>query len=262
MTPSAPSEPPPPPSPEERTRRKLFRFPATYSLIIATVLVFLAQWALTNLLGNGRICGLGDLICSWGAKDNQAINAGQYWRFLTPVFIHIDTWHIFVNMYSLYAVGPTIEQFYGTPRMLTLYLLCGITGVDFSLALNRFGSVGASGAIFGLVGALGIFIFLHRELFGEMGRVQLRRIIIIVMLNLLLGLSAMIDNWGHLGGLVAGIFLGWYFGPRWERMAVEADRTLLKDKRPWQKIRPRVATALAIVAALSFIALLSPFTPG
>lgn len=246
------------PEPAPRTPPKFFRFPATYSLIGVTLLVFIAQWMLANLIGNGQVCGLGDLICSWGAKINQAIDAGQLWRLFTPIFIHIDIWHIFVNMYSLYAVGPSIEQFYGTPRMLALYILCGISGVDFSLAFNRFSSVGASGAIFGLVGALGVFLFLHRELFGEMGRAQLRRILIVVLLNLILGLSAMIDNWGHLGGLLMGIFLGWYLGPRWERVFADSERPLLRDRQPWQEVRFKAFAAAAMIALLSFIAVLSP----
>lgn len=242
-----------------RLRTTPSRFPATFGLIAATLIVFLAQWIVAATMGAGRVCGPGEFICALGAKVNQAIAAGQLWRLITPIFIHVDIWHIFVNMYSLYALGPSIEHFYGTARMLILYVLCGITGVAFSLGFNRYSSVGASGAVFGLVGALGVFLFLHRQLFGRVGQDQLRRIAIVTLLNLVLGMSAMIDNWGHLGGLLAGICLGWFLGPRWEKVATVTGELRLIDKQPWEQSRQKVFLAVAIVAALSLAAIVSPF---
>ncbi|NIS80545.1 MAG: rhomboid family intramembrane serine protease [Anaerolineales bacterium] len=260
---SAPQLQPPSPSPTNARRpapRTTFsRFPATFGLIVATLSVFLAQWLVASIFGVGRVCGPGEFICALGSKINQAIAAGQLWRLVTPIFIHVDVWHIFVNMYSLYVLGPSIEQFYGTARMLILYMLSGITGVAFSLGFNRYNSVGASGAVFGLVGTLGVFLFLHRQLFGRVGQDQLRRIVIVTLLNLVLGMSAMIDNWGHLGGLLAGIGLGWFLGPRLERVLTETGQVHLIDRQPWEQSRRKVFLAVAMVAALSVAALVSPF---
>jgi hypothetical protein len=102
--------------------------------------------------------------------------------------------------------------------MLALYLLSGISGVVFSLAFNRFPSVGASGAIFGLLGALAMFLYLHRGLLGPAGRMQLQQLVVVGALNLVYGaMNPGIDLWGHIGGLAAGAACAAY----WPQLAQE-----------------------------------------
>jgi rhomboid protease GluP len=230
---------------------RIRRTPVTYGLIATTALVFLAQLIGQSALGF-------DFVGLFGAKDNAAIAAGQLWRLVTPVFIHGGLAHFFVNMYSLYAIGPVVERFFGAGRMLTLYLLSGIAGVVLSLSFSPYPSVGASGAIFGLLGSLGAFLFANRSTFGQAGRIQLRQIILVALLNLGLGLSPGIDNWGHLGGLLFGTVLAWFIGPNLQVVRDElTDRVYLTDRRPWRKIWPVILIGSVVLALFAMTAILS-----
>jgi rhomboid protease GluP len=217
-------------------------------LIAATALVFSAQ-----LLGQSAL-GF-DLVGSLGAKDNAAIATGELWRLVTPVFIHGGMMHFFVNMYSLYAIGPVVERFFGAGRTLTLYLLSGIAGVILSLSFSPYRSVGASGAIFGLLGSLGAFLYANRRTFGQAGRMQLRHIVLVALLNLGLGLSPGIDNWGHAGGLFFGVGLAWFISPNLQVVRDEiTEQVYLTDRRPWRVTWPAIligSVALALLAALA-----------
>lgn len=231
---------------ESRVRRT----PVTYGLIATTALVFLGQLIGQSALGF-------DLVGSLGAKDNVAIAAGQLWRLITPVFIHGGLIHFFVNMYSLYAIGPFVERFFGAGRTLTLYLLSGIAGVVLSLSFSPYRSVGASGAIFGLLGSLGAFLYANRSTFGQAGRMQLRQIILVALLNLGLGLSPGIDNWGHLGGLLFGTGLAWFIGPSLQVVRDElTDRVYLTDRRPWRVTWPAILISSAGLALFAIMAIL------
>lgn len=238
--------------PQPSLRQRIGRFPATYGLIGATLVVFLLQLASTQLLGV-------DVVLALGAKINDAIAAGEVWRLITPVFIHIGLLHFFVNMYSLYAIGPAVERFFGSQRMLILYLLSGFGGVVMSMAFSASPSVGASGAIFGLLGALGTFLFIHRHTFGRAATFQFRQIVIVALLNLGLGLVPGIDNWGHVGGLITGSGLTAALGPSLEPVWGVETQPRLTDRRPWRTTWPRAVTALVILSALALVATRSPF---
>jgi len=179
----------------------------TYVFLALTVGVFLLQWVSELLVGFDVVTGL-------GLKDNASIAAGQYWRMITPVFLHAGPTHLIFNMYALYSLGPQVEGPFGYQRFGLTYLLTGVSGVALSMALNPIDSVGASGAIFGLVGALGVYLYRHRQAFGAFGRTRLSNVLTIVVINFLIGLSPRIDNWGHLGGLLGGAALAALTGPR------------------------------------------------
>ena len=246
-----PSAPPRVPRGQGLTRQ-IRGLPATYGLVGVTVGVFLLQQLSVLITGI-------DWVTQWGAKVNAAITAGQLWRLVTPVLIHAGLLHLFVNMYSLTAIGPAVERLFGARRMLAVYLLAGVAGVEFSLAFSPYASVGASGAIFGLLGALGTLLYLHRKTLGPSGEVTLRRIAFVALLNLGLGLAPGIDNWGHLGGLLAGAALGWFLGPQLEPIAVEGGRLRLADRRPWDQVRRQALVACALVGLLAVAAMASPF---
>ena len=247
MQPAEQTAPPPPaPRPQPSLASTIRRFPATFGLIGFTALVFLGQMLSQQLLSGS------DLVLYYGAKDNAAIASGELWRLLTPVFVHANLLHIFVNMYSLYAIGPAVERYFGAVRFLAFYLLSGIAGVVLSLAMSPNPSVGASGAIFGLLGCLGVFLYQHRALFGRMGAAQLRQIIFVALINLGLGLTPGIDNWGHLGGLIAGTSLAWFLGPRFEPIPMAAlDQPRVADRRPWSQVWPGALVALALLGLLT-----------
>jgi membrane associated rhomboid family serine protease len=211
--------------------------------------VFLAQIAASQLAGY-------DMLLEYGAKSRSEILSGEVWRLVTPIFLHVGIPHIFVNMYSLYAIGPAVERFFGTPRFMITYLQAGIAGIIFSLALSPYPSAGASGAIFGMLGALAAFLYRHRGLFGRFGRLQLRQIILVAFLNLGLGLMPGIDNWGHLGGLVAGGALSWWLGPRFEIVWVWTDQGQLKDRSSWEQSRTGYLVSAGVLSLLTIAALL------
>ncbi len=255
-------QPPVEPAPRNTVaeiRKLVTRFPITYGFIGFTVIIFLFQALTAMISGDGIVCGLSDLICQIGVKDNQAIANGQIWRFIFPIFIHVDAVHLLVNMYSLHAVGPSVEAFYGKERTTIVYLLSGISGIAFSLAFNPSPSAGASGAIFGIVGALALFLFRHRDLFGSVAKSQLTRIGMVLLLNLVLGFSAMIDNWGHVGGLLGGILVGWIIGPQWERVQTPEQSHRVIDTKPWKNMQINAFFAVGLVALVCLAAIHSPF---
>jgi membrane associated rhomboid family serine protease len=220
-------------------------FPATYGLLAVSIGVFVLQLLTEISFGF-------DIVLALGAKVNDAIAAGEVWRLVTPIFIHGGLLHLFVNMYSLQAIGPSAERLLGTPRVLAFYLIAGLGGVTLSLALTPHPSIGASGALFGLLGVLGAFLLRHRPILGASAEVSLRRIGMVALLNLGLGLIPGIDNWGHVGGLVTGAALTWFFGPRLELEIVELTGVRYVDRRPWKAVRRQ---ALAVAGVIILLAL-------
>jgi len=134
-------------------------------------------------------------------KDSHEI-----WRLVTYIFLHGSLVHILVNMYSLIALGNQIETFFGRWKFLIIFILSGIAGGMLSAALSsKVTSVGASGAIFGLLGSMLYFGFHYRAYFGQAVKLQ---IIPVIAINLAIGfMMPNIDNWCHIGGLVGGFLV-------------------------------------------------------
>ena len=120
-------------------------------------------------------------------------------------------------MVSLASIGPQLERWYGTKRFVVVYAVSGLAGNALSLVGNpRTTSVGASGAIAGLVGALAVHLWRHERYFGKNGREQFKSIGRVVFINALIGMSSKTtDNYGHLGGLLGGALVGYLIGTRW-----------------------------------------------
>ncbi len=142
---------------------------------------------------------------SLGWKSNPDIISGDYYRFLTSTFLHGSFLHLLFNMISLYNVGPVVLLIYRDSfKFLLIYIVSGIVGSLFSFLFNpNVPSLGASGSIMGLVGAVLAYAIITRD-YSTLGS---------VMINILfifgIGLSdPRIDNFGHLGGLVGGFILG------------------------------------------------------
>lgn len=181
----------------------------TYSLIGITVLVYVLQLASQSLLGLDFPVGL-------LAKDNDLIRNGQFWRLLTPALVHGGIAHIGFNMYALLSFGTGLERHFGHGRFLLLYVLSAFAGNVMSFLFTNAVSVGASTAVFGLIGAELIFLIQNRKLFGHQFRSAVGNIIFIIGVNLFLGLAPSIDNWGHIGGLVGGLMFTSFAGPLWD----------------------------------------------
>ena len=181
----------------------------TYTLLGITVLVFLLQLGAKSLFGY-------DLPAVLGVKDNNLIVQGQYWRLITPLFLHSTSMllHVAFNMYALFAFGPSLERYYGHAGFTLLYFLAGFTGNVLSFIFSLAPSLGASTAIFGLVGAEAVFLYRNRKLLGNQAQRALMNLLVIVVLNLFLGFSSgFVDNWGHIGGLLGGVLFAWFGGP-------------------------------------------------
>ena len=177
------------------------------------LLVNLLVWYLTERLGGSRNL---DVLIRCGAKVDGLIEVGQYWRLVTPTFLHAGYAHMFLNGMGLLVLGQTLERLYGSVRFVLIYVLCGVVAALASLAASRGVMVGASGAIFGIVGILVVYGFRHRRdipvryqaMFGA-------GLLPLVGLNVLLGvLIPQIDNAAHIGGLLAGAALGLVMSPR------------------------------------------------
>ncbi|MCS7222087.1 MAG: rhomboid family intramembrane serine protease [Anaerolineae bacterium] len=190
----------------------------SWVILSANVAICLAMMAVTTARGGGLLAGsLGistPVLIIFGAKVNQLIADGEFWRLLTANFLHVSLMHLLFNTYALWQLGPEVERLYGRARFLTIYLLTAVYGATASYAWGGELSAGASGAIFGLVGTLVAYFLRYRELFGRRGRAYLSSMVMIVVINLLIGISTPgIDNWGHIGGLISGFLLGYGLAP-------------------------------------------------
>ena len=143
-----------------------------------------------------------DTFCVHG----PSIRDGQYYRLLTGIFLHGSIIHLFFNCYALYVIGSQIESFLGKIKYIIIYLFAGLTGSLLSITLSGgVGSVGASGAIFGLMGALLYFGYYYRVYLGNVVKTQ---ILPLICLNLVFGFFTNgVDNFAHIGGLVGGIVI-------------------------------------------------------
>lgn len=181
----------------------------TYTLIGLNVIVYLAM---TFLGGSQNTL----LLVAFGAKVNPLIIQGQWWRLLSPMFIHIGLEHLVLNIVTLYFIGLQIEALFGKWRFLTIYLVSGLGGNIASFAFSPSISAGASTAIFGLFGA---FLMLGESFREEPYiRATAKQFLILVILNLGLGFTG-IDIAGHLGGLLAGFLMAYVTAvPKWGRI--------------------------------------------
>lgn len=178
---------------------------ATAPVVMTILVINVGVWLFQTILPETR--GPYDIITfSFGALPVGIAN-GEWYRLITPMFLHSPDgiWHIGLNSYALFIFGPNVEQAFGKAKFLAIYLISGFTGSVLSYTLgpcNVLG-VGASGAIFGVIGAL--FIFLYNRRRDTFVRGYLKNIIFLVGLNLLIGyVLPGIDNLAHLGGLAGG----------------------------------------------------------
>jgi rhomboid protease GluP len=206
QTPVPPPEEPPSTYQTVPIKLPVHRAYVTYTLLGLTILVYLLQWVTQWFWGI-------DIPQAIGVKYNPLIVQGQYWRLITPMFLHGSLLHIAFNMFALVRLGPGLERFYGHLRYLLLYLVAGFAGNVVSFALSAEASLGSSTAIFGLIGAEGVFLYQNRKVFGGQTQAALQQVIMLAVLNLAIGLSPGIDNWGHLGGLIGGSCFAWLAGP-------------------------------------------------
>ena len=175
-----------------------------YSILSINLLI----WVLTEVIGSSRDPMT---LRQFGAITYLDINNGDYWRLFSAIFLHVGAGHLAVNCLSLLIMGGLLEKMVGHSRFAVIYMGSGISGSSFSYLMIPFWGVGAgaSGAIFGCVGALAGYFIVNRKSMGEMGKQNLNAVLILAGINFAFGyIVPGIDNWAHLGGFIAGAILG------------------------------------------------------
>ncbi|WP_342526339.1 rhomboid family intramembrane serine protease [Chryseomicrobium sp. FSL W7-1435] len=192
-------------------------YPVVFTLLVVTIAV--------HIIANLPV--IGNLIYSIGIGHNGSIAAGEYWRLLTPIFLHGGFMHLLFNMFSLFLFGPELERIAGRARFLTIYFLAGIAGNVASYVFEdaSYMHLGASGAIYGIFGAFAALVYYTRNALPQLKQIILPIILIGVVMTFV---TPNINITAHLGGLVVGFLLGfYYFHP--SRIA------------NWKKAKPRTA---------------------
>ena len=171
----------------------------TYILICINILIFIITVFLSKNIYDIDSYTLIEL----GAKVNVLINNGQPWRLVTCAFLHGGLAHIAFNMYALKIIGSEVEYVYGKFKYIAIYLISALGGSIFSYLFNANSiSVGASGAIFGLLGAMIIFGIRHKN---RIGKAYIMNLFKVLLINIFIGVTlSNIDNGAHIGGLVLG----------------------------------------------------------
>ncbi len=211
--------------------RAILTRPATFTVVFLVINVLL--YILMTISGGAT----GETLIAYGAKLNSLIAKGEWWRFITPVFLHISLpgfgpMHILMNMYGLWMIGPYVERLYGSAKFVVFWIVSGVAGVlasylavrpnlskgligSFLFRAEDGPSAGASGALFGLIGVLFVFgLKFRRELPEGFKRAFGTGMLPVILMNLFIGFlgRGLIDNAAHLGGLLAGAALALVVG--------------------------------------------------
>ncbi len=182
--------------------------PLSLGILLAVVTIHAAV-TLASAAGvapGGEVSGA----LSFGAKIDALIEQGQWWRLVTGVFLHGGALHLIFNGYALYMLGPWVERLYGPRRFMLLFVGSGVAASAASFAFTDGPSVGASGAIFGLLGAMVVFgLKQRRRLPPRVARAFGVGLVPWVVVNLVIGFLPWlpVDNAAHVGGLLAGVAL-------------------------------------------------------
>jgi rhomboid protease GluP len=190
---------------------------------------------------------------------------GEYYRLFTSMFLHGSLMHWLFNSWVLYAFGKEIEGYFGHVRFALVYVLGGLAGSLASFAVTQGNSIGASGAVFAVFGALVAYYYHNRELYGDLAVKRLQNLGFFALINLVWGFlasepttGARIDNAAHIGGALGGLLLAWFMTPVFSvRMGLEDGQprpTLVDTKTtPQWIIIPIVFAGAMLVAAIWII---------
>lgn len=176
----------------------------TYALIAMNVIIYFIS-TMFNLVDDFAV-------------NRFMIMHGEYYRLITGMFLHANILHLLFNCYAIYIIGMQLESFLGRIKYIIVYLLSGFAGSCLSIFMSTGYSVGASGAIFGLLGSLVYFGYHYRVYLESVVKSQ---IIPLIIINLLIGMAPGIDNWGHIGGLIGGVFATMAVGVKYKSTRFE-----------------------------------------
>jgi membrane associated rhomboid family serine protease len=234
-----------------RSRGDGLPFSVAYAIIAITVVAYLVAPPDSSIYNSLLL-------------DKGAVAGGEYWRLLTVALLHESPIHLAFNMYALYLVGPVVERIYGWKLLIVMYLACDLAASVASYLLGNplIGSVGASGAIFGLFGCLFAAGRIHNPVLDRQSRSLAAQIGTLIILNLVIGFTfgaGTIDNFAHVGGLLAGGWLGAVLVPtgvptlasRWQRTN---GLPLPTDPRATASLRVLAVAALLVLCLAGVIA--------
>ncbi|MFS4085346.1 rhomboid family intramembrane serine protease [Aerococcus urinaeequi] len=202
----------------------------TYTLLGIQIILFIMM----EFMGSSESSAT---LLLFGAKFNPLIAAGDYWRLITPMFLHIGIVHLLINSITLYYLGSMVENIVGHWRYSVIYLASGLMGNLFSYQFSENISAGASTALFGL---FAVFLAL-KNLFPRNRHIQSigSQYLTLVVINLVFGIMGSgIDIWGHVGGLVGGFLV---------------TMALLRGEGPDQRLTQRLGSATTFVVIAGFI---------
>ncbi len=197
-------EPEPEETPPDRRPSRL------YSISVLLVLVHVAIYGCITWRGGWHATEDPETLIRYGALLPDAVWGGEYWRLLSAALLHIGPYHLLINNKALFALGPPLEFVLGRRRFIVLYVASALAGTAASLLFRTAISAGASGALFGCLGAfLSIELVRHRTVRGFLGSPVARQVLFWLALNVAIGFTIeFMDNAAHLGGLAAGLLLG------------------------------------------------------
>ncbi len=193
----------------------------TYIFItICLVLYILTSLFSHNIISmNARVLNKFGAICNFNTMNSNYL---ELYRLITSVFLHVDILHLACNMYSLYVIGPQLESFFGKVKYTIIFIGSGLIANLLSMAFlpDTYISVGASGAIFGLLGALLYFGYHYRVYLSGVIRSQ---IIPLIILNLAIGFipGSSINNVAHIGGMISGVLLAKTVGVKYKSKKID-----------------------------------------
>jgi membrane associated rhomboid family serine protease len=211
---------------------------ATSALVAANIALYAIAWYMTQSAAEAQLQSTGifsgidtRVLVHLGAKFGPLMAAGQWWRLVTAMFLHAGLLHIGFNLWCLFDLGPEVESLFSTKKFIVLYLATGVFSFIVSLFWSPRGiSIGASGAIVGLIGILIGASYHH----GQLGKAYRSRLWRWVFYILLLVFIPGVDNAAHIGGLIAGLVLGY----------------LIPEGEPQTRAGENLWNTLAVVAVL------------
>ncbi len=225
----------------------------TYVFLAVIGLVFLGQ-----MMTGGSIDGNLDGLMLQGALIKSDVQQGEWWRLITPIFLHFGIMHILFNSMALYALGTQLEQLVGQIRYVSIFFVSGLGGSVLVLLLqsNQTITAGASGAVFGLMGALIGYFYRNRAVMGAWGAANLKNLLITAGLNFAFTLAIPgISLFGHLGGALAGLALGYLLSPLQVRRT--GSQALALGPPNFLAVWWPVAAVLVVEGVMLFLALQS-----
>lgn len=238
-----------------RTERSLKEFIQFYPIVAGLVIIHIVLWLLIDLLQ----LQFGSFLYQWGVGSNFLIDQGQYWRLITPIFLHSGIMHMLFNSFALVLFGPALEQMLGKVKFLIAYFTAGIAG---NLGTYAFGAseiwnvhLGASGAIYGLFGMY-VFMIAFRKHLIDPGSRQVVMIIFIIGL-IMTFVRSNINIYAHIFGFIGGFAIAPLvlanarpFSPWRNRRRYQDDGSIQFDPNRWRKKRVSKKSIIWIVLGI------------